>query len=264
MTKTGYSLIAVGLFLLALNYNLINFSSLSKPLVLPLVFILVGLFSIIKNVFNLGELGDVLSTIFTILIIVTIIANIFNFPSITIYNYNNETFVELNNSGLTAFFTTLDFSTSMGEVVISYEDDGKILTDSMSYSQNYSITTQFSESTYDFANFLGSRLIFENNFGESSLSNLASFNYSRVGNSFGQILVSTGNIVGYKELIINNAFGDAEIIIDKDASYKIESSNAFGTVENNIGLVSSDYDSAANKINIIIDNAFGSVELYKE
>jgi hypothetical protein len=263
MSKSGYSLIIIGLILLAYNYSLIDFSILSAPLALPIIFIIAGIFKIIKNLLKPNDLLEVLSSLIGIILFLAIILNIFNFPLIMIPR-NAASIVNLNASILTASFASIDFSADINTATVSYESDDKSYLESAEYSQNYSIINSFSESAYDFSNFLVSNLFFDNNFAESQIGNLAYIGSSRLSNKFGELIIRTGDIIGEKELILSNSFGDVKIFIDPDASYDIESDNSFGSIKNNVGLLSSDYSTAQNKIKIIIGNSFGTVELSRQ
>ena len=177
---------------------------------------------------------------------------------------NTSAVVSLNDSILSASFTSIDFLVELNEIKINYKSNDKNYLESSLYSQNYSIINSFSESNYDFTNFMVNNLYFNNNFAESAITDLAYIKDSRINNNFGELTIFTGNIIGEKEVLINNNFGDVILTIDKDASYSIESDNSFGSIKNNIGLLSSDYINASNKIKIIIENSFGTVELFKQ
>lgn len=263
MSKSGYSLIIIGLIILAYNYSLLDFSVLSGPLVLPIVLITAGAFNIFKSLFKQNDLLDVLSNFIGIILFLTIFLNIFSLPFI-IFPNNAEAIVELNNSTLSASFTSINFLIDLGKASINYESGDKNYIESIDYSNNYSIYNSFSDSNYNFDNFLLSNLFFQNSFGESTIANLANVDSSSLKNNFGKLTVYTGNIVGEKEVIINNDFGNVNLIVDGSASYKIQSANAFGSVQNNIGLESNNYLNATNKISVIIRNSFGSVSLSKQ
>jgi hypothetical protein len=263
MSKSGYFLIVIGLVLLAYNYSLLDFSLLSEPLALPLIFIAAGLFSIIKSLFKPNDLLEVISSLLGIIIFLAIIINIFSFPLI-IFPRTANSIVNLSSLGLSASFASIDFLADLTNASISYESNGINYLESVEHYENYSISNSFSESFYDFGNFNINDLIFENNFGKSTINNLAYADNSFFENNFGELIIYTGSIYGKKELILNNAFGNAKIIIDKDASYKVQSDNSLGSIKNNLGLLSNDYSNATNKISIIIENNFGTVELSKQ
>ena len=263
MSKSGYSLILIGLILLAYNYGLIDFSILAGPLVLPIMLILAGSFSVFKGLFGQNDLLDVLSKFIGIILFLTIFINIFNLP-LVILPKNIDSIVELNTSALRVSYTSLDFSADLSLVTINYESDDKNYIESTEYLSNYSLFNSFSQSNYDFNNFLIDNLVFENNFGESTIINLASLNNSILNNNFGELTIYTGNIIGEKEVVINNDFGDVKLIMDESASYQIQSDNSFGSIRNNIGLSSNNYSNATNKIKILVHNVFGTVQLSKQ
>ncbi|MFA5333604.1 MAG: hypothetical protein WC376_03855 [Candidatus Nanoarchaeia archaeon] len=263
MSKSGYSLIIIGLILLAYNYSLIDFSILTGPLVLPIMLILAGSFSVFKGLFKKNDLLDVLSSFIGIILFLAIFINIFNLPLVILPN-NIDSIVELNDSALIVSYASFDFSADLSTVTINYESNDKNYIESTEYLNNYSLFNSFSQSNYDFNNFLIDNLVFENNFGESTIANLASINNSILNNNFGELTIYTGNIIGEKEVVINNDFGDVKLIMDESASYQIQSDNSFGSIRNNIGLSSNNYSNATNKIKILVHNVFGTVQLSKQ
>jgi hypothetical protein len=263
MSKPGYSLIAIGLILLAYNYSLIDFSLLSKPLALPIILIIAGIFSIIKSLIKQNDFIDILSSIIGLVLFLAIILNIFSFP-LMIIPINSNAIVLIDNSSLTASFASLNFSSMIKTAVVNYESGEKNYLESSTYEADYKIINSFTDSNYDFKDFYAKNLDFENNFGDSTIINLAFVDNSTIKNSFGELTIMTGDIYGEKILRASNAFGSLKIIIDAGTSYKISSSNSFGSIKNNIGLLSNDYSSAKNKIDIIIDNSFGSVEISRQ
>jgi hypothetical protein len=263
MSKSGYSLIIIGLILLAYNYSFIDFSLLSGPLVLPIILIIAGSLKIFKSLFNQNDLLDVISSLVGIILFLSIIINIFNLPLIFIPT-NVESVIELNPSNLTASFTSIDFLIDYNQLNINYESNNKNYIESIEYLTNYSIFNSFSDSTYNFNNFLANNLLFENSFGESTISNLAYVDNSVFENSFGELIIYTGEIIGEKEIIINNKFGSTKLIIDESAAYSINTVNVLGVVNNNIGLETKDYINTTDKIKIFISNKFGSVQLLKQ
>lgn len=263
MTKTGCYLILIGAVLLGFNYGVISLSLLSKPLALPLMLILLGLFSIIKTAFNLGDLGEFASTILGILLFISIIMNIFNFSSFMIPS-SAQPIIELSDSGMLSEFASLNFSIILEKAVVNYELDNETFIQSADYSENYSISTKFSNSYYDLTEFYGNALDFENAFGESTIINAAFFDSAEITNAFGKTFATTGRVFGDKEMRVINSFGEIIIFIDKEADYMIESSNSFGTIENNVGLLSKDYSSAENRIKIIIINSFGTAKIFRQ
>lgn len=262
MSKAGYSLIVIGLVLLAYNYGLIDFSVFNLPLFLPTIFIIAGAFQVLKGVINLGDIGEVISSLLGIILFISIIMNIFNLP-LMFSSRTVEPIVNLSESSLSASFASLDFSAVSGRASINYEKNNNNYIESSDYEKEYSIYNSFSESAYDFSNFIIDSLVFENSFGDSRISNLG-IPSSYIKNSFGEVTIRAEDIIGQKELRIDNSFGSAAVIIDSKAAYKIESSNSFGSIKNSIGLESPEYPSAENRIRIIIENSFGTVELLKQ
>lgn len=267
MSKGAYTLIIMGLILLAYNYGMIDFSLLTHRLALPITFIAAGMLGILKGIFNFGEIGEVLSGIMALILILSIIFNV-TFFFMPLRNISSDSIIELNSTFLSAAFFDLSFNSNMSHAIIMQESlessSSEAIEYSSIYAKDFSIMNSFSDSTYDFLNFMANNLDFKNNFGECDIINSASIEKAYFENNFGDMQIKTGEIIGEREIVIENSFGSLELIIDKDASFMVESSNAFGTIRNNVGLQKNDYDSSINKIIIIAHNSFGTITISKE
>ncbi len=258
MTKLGYALILIGLALLAANYGLIDYSIFYHDLALPIMLIIAGAFSIIKSLFKENDFLSAMSPLVGILTFIIVFINIFSIPLFFFpANANPAVYLSLNNAE--SSFSSFNFSANSTSAIISYESMQKI----SDYSKNYSIKNSFGEGDYDFSGLSLDNLFFENSFGESKIINLNDIKKAVIENNFGDLAINTGIIFQSQELTIDNNFGSTLILIDSDAEYEIITQNSFGSIKNNIGLKSSGYDYAINRVKIIVENAFGSVEIEK-
>jgi predicted membrane protein len=258
MTKLGYALILIGLALLAANYGLIDYSIFYHDLALPIMLIIAGAFSIIKSVFKENDFLSAMSPIIGILTFIIIFINIFSIP-LFFLPANATPIISLSQAGIESSFSSLNFSSNATSAIINYESTEK----SSDYSTNYSIKNSFGEGYYDLGSFSLDNLLVENNFGKSSIINLNDFETAILENNFGDLEIATGAIEKSIELYVENNFGSALIIIDADAEYEIITKNSLGSIKNNVGLKSSGYDSAIYRIKLVVENAFGSVEIAK-
>ncbi len=258
MTKLGYVLILIGLALLAVNYGLINYSIFYHDLAMPIMLIIAGAFSIIKSIFKENDFLSAMSPLIVILTFIIIFINIFSthsffFPA----NADSSVYLSLNN--VESSFSSFNFSANSTSAIISYESIQKI----SDYSKNYSIKNSFGEWDYDFSGLSLDNLFFENSFGESKIMSLNNIKKAVIKNNFGDLTINTGIIFQSQELTVNNNFGSTLILLDSDAEYEIITQNSFGSIKNNVGLKSGRYGSATNRIKIVVENAFGSVEIEK-
>lgn len=266
MSKSvGYALIIIGVLLLAYNLGYLNLSMLTQPLSLPIIMIGVGVLEIVLKYLDFGDAGKVLQGIAGFILVIAIIFNISNLVSHVgvISMYPQDPVLLVNNSEYTCKFCESDAVIVNNKLRITH--DGTIY-DSNYSSNNYVVTNLFSESDYNFLglNTVNGSLNFDNKFGSSNVNNIFAFSEADFTNDFGSIEIHTGPINGELTVYVSNNFGSVDLYVDENAAYLINAAASLGSVNNYVGLRSSNYDTAANKIRIVGDARFGSLNIYKE
>lgn len=276
-SKAGYWLIAIGLIWLAFNTGYLNLSMFAQQGILPVSLIIVGVIELFVHFVELGDLGETLKTIAGIALFLIIFINIgYFFSRLFIPSYNwswsfdsEEVQFNVNGTSINSAFTNLDLNIINNNLVVEYFDKSNTKLSEVIEIQDdklYEFINTFGDFSFNFADLVAENvnLSVTNSFGTTSLNNLDVYNNARVSSSFGDTNVHTGDITGELVLVLDSSFGTIDIYIDENAAYNIDTSNAFGAVNNYVGLESSDYDTAVNKIHLIVSNSFGAINIYKE
>ncbi|VVB74710.1 Uncharacterised protein [Candidatus Tiddalikarchaeum anstoanum] len=267
---TAYVLILLGVLILAYNYGYLSLSILVKPLALPTVLIIVGFVELATKMLNAGDFGRVLRTIGGIILVITLLLNlstfilrlsVFNaFPMMTVHD--EEPIFGYNGSNFECSFCNLSANVNNGMLNIVH--DGELVNTTL--LEDYTLYNKFGESSYDFGGLstISGGVTLDNSFGNMKAFNMNGFSTIFVDNKFGEIDIHTGVITRDTNIRLDSKFGVINAYIDSTAEYLIESSSAFGTVSNFIGLKSANFDNATNRVHIVTDAAFGTINLYKE
>jgi hypothetical protein len=269
--KTAYWLIMIGIVLLAWNTGYINFSILLQPLSVPIALIIVGLIDLILHYLDFGDFGKVIKSITNIMLIIIIIFNFGAFITrlvtptsfIDWRNYDNAFFNAENNS-ISFGFTQLNLTSYSNSLIAKYYNMNNELVNQtvlIENNESYNISNSFGNAHLDLTNMGENNILsLDNSFGSVTLNNINRFNKIIIDSSFANTIITT-EVTGEMQLIISNSFGSLSLILPEGIDYLIETSNSFGSLNNNIGLESSNYENATNKIHIIISNSFGSLTL---
>lgn len=275
-SKTGYWMIIIGILLLTFNLGYLNLTLLVQRGALPVSLIIVGLVELFFHFFNLGSLGEVIKGFAGLFLVIIIFANfgvLFTrliTPSYMLWEFNeNDALFSVNGTSFSTSFTDMNLHTINNNLIVEYYNSSDSLVsrvESFQSNKEYSFVNNFGDYNLSFNNLLGGNnsLKIGNDFASTELKGLNVFDSIVLDSNFGSLKVHTGSLTGNKLIRVTNSFGSVNVYVDKQASYLIETSNTLGSVNNYIGLESKDYNTAVNKVHLIVDNSFGSVNLYSE
>ncbi|MBN1923389.1 MAG: hypothetical protein JW791_01345 [Nanoarchaeota archaeon] len=227
--KIAYFLIIFGLILLALNTGFVNLSRMIQPSMLPYILIAYGVLELLLHWFDFGEAKGVIKAVVGIIFFIIIIFNFGNIitrlfiPTITLpFNTYN-----LNNEN-SSYLNISNNSISAG------------FTD-------FTITSTANSFIVEYVND-------EDVVLTSSLEFLKDEDYSIYFN-FGNADINLDNLIGENNnLYFDNSFAEAEFNA-VNAFDEISVDNSFGNLVVHTGSVTGEHT-------IIIDSAFGSVNVY--
>lgn len=273
--KFAYTLILIGVIILLFNLNYLNFSLIIQPKILPLVLISFGIIELIIHFLELGDLGQVIKGIAGLIFFIIIMFNFGYFftrlimptqiPIINLDSSNSELII--NEGTIVSKFNNVNITNQGSNLIINYYNNNEFLTNTTNYNYSYlNISNNFGNLELEISNRLeqDKELIFYNNFGNSKVNKLSGFNEMLFYNNFGQTIIHTGEINNERVMNLDSNFGNIILYIDEDADYSIHTSNFLGSINNNIGIESNNYENSTNKIRINIDNSFGHVEINRE
>ena len=270
-SEAAYWMIIIGIFILLLQSGLVDLTIFLQPTMLPLSLIIIGLVQLFLHYADFGSFGRVLKTILSLLLLLIILVNIGAFfsklftPSLFMNNFNDaEPLLSIEGNNFVSNFNDLTVTAGSNYFFFNYTD-GENSTNFIN-GDDYSLNNNFWDAYINFMYLDGtnSSMSLNNNFANMRLYNSGSFENLYVVSNFANTIIHTGALTGESLLDIDSSFSNVEIYVDEDASYFIETTNSLGSIENNIGLKSSDYDNAVNRIHIIVSNKLGSVELHAE
>lgn len=267
--KLGYILITLGVLILGFNFGYLNLNLLTQSISLPSALLIIGLIELLIHYFDLGEFNSILKGLIGLLLILIIVLNLSVFLNkffTASFNWvesfpEKSNFSEINDQVYNIAFMDLNLSSTGTELRAEFNNGEEVI--GLNNDEDYEFFLNFGSFDLDFINTItvNNSLHVVNSFGETSLKNLKNFNRVVIDSSFSTLTINTGELNGENLLNVSNNFGNVNLYIDEGVSYWIERSNNFGIINNQIGLKSDDYALEEDKIHIIIDNNFGSVNL---